>query len=119
MQYFYKVDGDDVILTETTASTVALIVNELVQNSLKYAFKDRKQGQIRLKIEKGASYSWITVQDDGCGFDNKRFPGKQRTGAPPDQQSGTIKPERRIVYRNRGKWNQYKIFFFHAPGWII
>lgn len=47
-----RVDGDDVILTETTASTVALIVNELVQNSLKYAFKDRKQGQIRLKIEK-------------------------------------------------------------------
>ena len=61
------------ILTETTASTVALIVNELVQNSLKYAFKDRKQGQIRLKIEKGASYSWITVQDDGCGFDNKKI----------------------------------------------
>ena len=68
-----RVDGDDVILTETTASTVALIVNELVQNSLKYAFKDRKQGQIRLKIEKGASYSWITVQDDGCGFDNKKI----------------------------------------------
>ena len=67
------VDGDDVILTETTASTVALIVNELVQNSLKYAFKDRKQGQIRLKIEKGASYSWITAQDDGCGFDNKKI----------------------------------------------
>ena len=68
-----RVDGDYVILTETTASTVALIVNELVQNSLKYAFKDRKQGQIRLKIEKGASYSWITVQDDGCGFDNKKI----------------------------------------------
>ena len=35
--------GDDVWLMETTASTVALIVNELIQNSLKYAFKDRKQ----------------------------------------------------------------------------
>ena len=27
-----EIEGEDVILTETTASTVALIVNELVQN---------------------------------------------------------------------------------------
>lgn len=67
-----QVEGDDVILTETTASTVALIVNELVQNSLKYAFKDRKQGNIQMKIEKGDTYSWITVKDNGCGFDNKK-----------------------------------------------
>lgn len=67
-----QIEGDDVTLTETTASTVALIVNELVQNSLKYAFKDQEQGLIRMKIEKGATYSWITVKDDGCGFDNKK-----------------------------------------------
>ncbi len=67
-----EIEGEDVILTETTASTVALIVNELVQNSLKYAFKDRKQGKIQMKIEKGATYSWVTVKDDGCGFDNKK-----------------------------------------------
>ena len=24
-------------------------------------------------IRRGASYSWITVQDDGCGFDNKKI----------------------------------------------
>ena len=33
-----EIEGEDVILTETTASTVALIVNELVQNSLKICF---------------------------------------------------------------------------------
>ena len=66
------VDGDDVILTETTASTVALIVNELVQNSLKYAFPDREEGQIQMQIERGPRYSWVTVRDDGCGFDNKK-----------------------------------------------
>lgn len=67
-----QIEGDDVTLTETTASTVALIVNELVQNSLKYAFNGQEQGTIRMKIEKGATYSWITVKDDGCGFDNKK-----------------------------------------------
>ena len=25
-----------------------------------------------MKIEKGATYSWVTVKDDGCGFDNKK-----------------------------------------------
>ncbi len=71
-EIYTKVTGDDVKLTETTASTVALIVNELVQNSLKYAFTGRTQGQIQMTIEKGSQYSWVTVQDDGCGFDNKK-----------------------------------------------
>ena len=71
-EIYTKVTGDDIKLTETTASTVALIVNELVQNSLKYAFMGRTQGLIQMKIEKGSRYSWITVRDDGCGFDNKK-----------------------------------------------
>jgi len=67
-----QIAGDDVWLMETTASTVALIVNELIQNSLKYAFPDREEGQIQMQIERGPRYSWVTVRDDGCGFDNKK-----------------------------------------------
>lgn len=67
-----QIAGDDVWLMETTASTVALIVNELIQNSLKYAFPDREEGQIQMQIERGPRYSWVTVCDDGCGFDNKK-----------------------------------------------
>ena len=67
-----QIAGDDVWLMETTASTVALIVNELMQNSLKYAFPDREEGQIQMQIERGPRYSWVTVRDDGCGFDNKK-----------------------------------------------
>ena len=50
---------------------MALIVNELLQNSLKYAFQGRDRGTIILTIEKGNDDSWITVSDDGCGFDEK------------------------------------------------
>ncbi len=67
-----QIDGDDVRLMENTASTVALIVNELIQNSLKYAFPDRAEGRIQMQIERGTGYSWVTVRDDGCGFDNKK-----------------------------------------------
>ncbi len=64
-----EVEGDDMELSANEASTIALVINELVQNSLKYAFGDRKEGLIRLTIEKAEEESWITVQDDGCGFD--------------------------------------------------
>ena len=46
-------------------------MNELIQNSLKYAFGGREEGKIDLDIEKGEQYSWITVKDNGCGFDQK------------------------------------------------
>ena len=65
------VTGDDLELPEHVASTVALIVNELVTNSIKYAFCDREEGSIFLTIEKGEEYSWVTVRDDGCGIDEK------------------------------------------------
>lgn len=66
-----KISGDNLELPEHVASTVALIVNELVTNSIKYAFCGRAEGHIFLTIEKGAEYSWITVRDDGCGIDEE------------------------------------------------
>ncbi len=63
------VNGDDVLLHSSTASTVALVVNELIQNSMKYAFRDRGCGRIWLDIEQEETLSRITVRDDGCGFD--------------------------------------------------
>lgn len=77
LKIYASVDGDDMELSASVASTVALIVNELIQNSMKYAFGDRDTGTIRLIVERGEGYSWITVRDDGCGFDEKavRKPG--------------------------------------------
>lgn len=61
--------GDCMELGANMASTVSLIVNELIQNSMKYAFRGRDRGSVRLSVEKGESVCWIAVQDDGCGFD--------------------------------------------------
>lgn len=65
------ISGGDLELTASVATTVALIVNELVQNSIKYAFGGCEEGEIALDIEKGEQYSWITVKDNGCGFDQE------------------------------------------------
>lgn len=51
------------------AVPVALIINELVTNSLKYAFTGRKEGQVRVSLEKQGETSWlVTVSDNGKGL---------------------------------------------------
>lgn len=73
-----EITGDNLKLPEHMASTVALIVNELVTNSIKYAFGDREDGGIFLTIEDGEEYAWITVRDDGRGMAAGR--GNDRKG---------------------------------------
>ncbi len=46
-----------------------LIVNELVSNSLKYAFPDGRQGEIHIDFKKGpGERATMVVGDDGIGF---------------------------------------------------
>ena len=72
-----KISGDDLELPANVASTIALVVNELVQNSLKYAFGNCPDGKIMMTIERGSQFSWITVQDNGCGFDRENSKQKK------------------------------------------
>lgn len=64
-----SMEGDDITVNSDIATSVALTVNELLQNSIKYAFTDREQGNIWIILKKGKIYSTISVVDDGIGFD--------------------------------------------------
>ncbi|MCI7274981.1 MAG: sensor histidine kinase [Cuneatibacter sp.] len=68
------IEGDNVKLPANLASTVALIVNELLQNSLKYAFFGRKSGEIHIQIQRGDDFSTLVVSDNGCGYDLNAAP---------------------------------------------
>ncbi len=51
------------------AIPVGLIINELLTNSLKYAFSERDSGLIRLSLSKtGEGTHHLQVRDDGIGF---------------------------------------------------
>lgn len=63
------VEGDDFQVDSDVATSVAIIINELLQNSLKYAFTDRNTGLITITVKKGELYSSIQVCDNGSGFD--------------------------------------------------
>lgn len=64
-----SITGDDFEVDSDTATTVALIINELILNSIKHAFNGRNDGEIRIRIDKeNVSYCRVTVSDNGSGY---------------------------------------------------
>lgn len=68
--------GDTFICNSDRATAIALVMNEAIQNSLKYAFIDRDEGMIAIEICNGTMYSNISIIDNGAGFD----PDNERAG---------------------------------------
>ena len=61
----------DVFLDMDNAVPLGIIINELVSNSLKYAFSDKNDGKIRIKLhrEEDNNNSFIlSVSDNGIGI---------------------------------------------------
>lgn len=55
-----------------TLTPLGLIINELVSNTLKYAFKGRDKGRIFLRLEKGDGADYhLFLGDDGIGFNEE------------------------------------------------
>ena len=77
LSFNLEITGDNLVVDSEIATSVALAVNELLQNCMKYAFKGRKEGHVWIRIEKGKVYSRLTVKDDGIGFE----PEKVRAGS--------------------------------------
>jgi PAS domain S-box-containing protein len=63
------IEGDSVSFTIDKAIPMGLIVNELVTNSLKYAFPENRPGEIRISLNApGDGPFSLTISDDGVGF---------------------------------------------------
>jgi PAS domain S-box-containing protein len=52
----------------TTAVPCGLILNELLTNCYKYAFKGRKSGEIKIAFERKGEYLVLEVKDNGVGL---------------------------------------------------
>jgi PAS domain S-box-containing protein len=63
-----KVDVGDIRLSVGVAIPCALIVNELVSNSLKHAFPSDSQGEIRIGLSLDDGNFSLTVGDNGVGL---------------------------------------------------
>src|SRR5262245_64140983 len=63
-----NIDTSGVFLTIDTAIPCGLIINELVSNSLKYAFPQNRRGEIYIILHSEDSMFTLTVSDSGIGF---------------------------------------------------
>ncbi len=61
-------DLDEIYMNIETAIPCGIIINELVTNSLKYAFPTKKKGQIMVGLKDKGQYCELTVSDDGIGL---------------------------------------------------
>jgi len=61
-----SLNGDSPDLPESSTTATGLVVNELITNSLKHAFKDRASGEITVTVDSAAD-DWVVVlvDDDG------------------------------------------------------
>jgi two-component sensor histidine kinase len=93
-----KVDVDPVSFNIDTAIPCALIINELVSNSLKYAFPNGKDGEILIRLNQTESNDLnLCISDNGIGFphnvswEKTDSLGLQLVRSLTDQLNGSIK----------------------------
>jgi two-component sensor histidine kinase/Flp pilus assembly protein TadD len=63
-------DIDALMLDVDSVVPLGLIINELITNSLKYAFPGERQGSIVIKVQETAAGLLLIVADDGVGISN-------------------------------------------------
>ena len=75
------IDVDNICLDINTAIPCGLVINELVSNSLKHAFPNDREGEIRIGFRSGKDGGMIlTVSDNGVGFPNLDFRDTETVG---------------------------------------
>jgi two-component sensor histidine kinase len=62
------VEGDDVALPSQAATSLALAVNELIQNALEHAFLGRARGSVTVHLQRMPADLVVEVRDDGVGL---------------------------------------------------
>ena len=75
--YTYKITNDrirfeleieDIELDIDTVVPIGLILNELITNSLKYAWPEENNGVLTITLKKSNKSTRLTVKDDGIGY---------------------------------------------------
>jgi len=62
------IHGDALMLPSECAGTLALVLNELVQNCVTHAFRERSVGNIDILLRVSGQIARLTIADDGMGM---------------------------------------------------
>jgi two-component sensor histidine kinase len=75
------VEAEPLVVSDQAASTLALIVQELVGNALAHGFPRANGGAVRIRVVRPSENACeLSVTDDGDGFDPLAESGRERFG---------------------------------------
>ena len=66
------VTGEAIVLPSKPATSLALVINELLQNALEHAFVEQEQGTVTISLGRSPQHFIIEVSDDGVGLPRER-----------------------------------------------
>jgi two-component sensor histidine kinase len=66
------VAGEAIVLPSKPATSLALVINELLQNALEHAFVEQEQGAVTISLGRSPHHFIIEVSDDGVGLPRER-----------------------------------------------
>jgi PAS domain S-box-containing protein len=96
----FTLDIHDIEVDINTAIPLGLIINELISNSLKYAFPAGKDGEVILRMQQDGQKLIATFSDNGIGipaeldWQNTQSLGLRLVNSLVDQLNGTIELDR-------------------------
>lgn len=64
----FDIVGQPIELPSETATTLALVVNELIQNAVLHAFAERERGEIAIELGHNGQIATLRVSDNGIGM---------------------------------------------------
>ncbi|MDZ7756509.1 sensor histidine kinase [Rhodohalobacter sp.] len=73
-----QLDLEDISIGINQAMPVGLLVNEILINAFKHAFKGKKNGEVSVKLFEKEPFIYLIIADNGVGFE------------PSDINSGTL-----------------------------
>jgi two-component sensor histidine kinase len=62
------VEGEPLVLPSRAATSLALVIHELLQNALEHAFVGRDSGAVTIRLGHGPKEYVVEVSDDGVGL---------------------------------------------------
>lgn len=70
--------GEALLMSSDGATSLALVMNELITNAIVHGFEGLRQGNLRLDIRKNDGGCIITVTDDGVGMEQSQLHQEKR-----------------------------------------
>jgi two-component sensor histidine kinase len=64
----FTAEGEAIELETREATTLAILLNELLTNAVRHGLRGRDQGAVRVLFGRQGSQVWVTVTDDGNGL---------------------------------------------------